>query len=97
MRKKLVLLAISIAGLSGLVMAADEYPCTVMDQADGTLTYVPSADTSLFVSDCGELTITTSGGIVAHFNSSLNNNFTRDTDRIDSEMKSSPKGIRADG
>ncbi len=45
----------------------------------------------------GTIEITTSGGVVAYVNNTLNNNYTGNTDRIDSDKKSSPKGIKADG
>lgn len=45
----------------------------------------------------GTIDIATSGGIVAYVNNTLNNNYTGNTDRIDSNLKSSPKGIKADG
>lgn len=45
----------------------------------------------------GDISITTSGGIVAYINGSLNTDYTGNTDRLDSDMKSSPKGIKADG
>ncbi len=45
----------------------------------------------------GDITIKTSGGVVAYVNGSLNNNYTGNTDRLDSDMKSSPKGVKADG
>ena len=45
----------------------------------------------------GNLNISTSGGMLVYSNGSLNHNYTGNTDRIDSDMKSSPKGIKADG
>lgn len=45
----------------------------------------------------GELTIRTSGGVVAYVNNKLYTDYTGNTDRIASDMKSSPKGIKADG
>lgn len=45
----------------------------------------------------GDLTILTKGGVLAYVNNSLNQNYTGNTDRINSDLKSSPKGIKADG
>ena len=45
----------------------------------------------------GNLNISTSGGMLVYSNGSLNHNYTGNTDRIDSDMKSSPKGVKADG
>ena len=45
----------------------------------------------------GKTAIRTSGGIVAYVNGTLYTNYTGNTDRLDSDMKSSPKGIKADG
>lgn len=45
----------------------------------------------------GDLEIHTSGGVVAYVNGTLYNNYTGNTDRIKSDYKSSPKGIKADG
>ncbi len=45
----------------------------------------------------GEMEIHTSGGILVYSNGSLNHNYTGNTDRIASDMKSSPKGVKADG
>ncbi len=47
--------------------------------------------------DDGTMDIVTSGGVVAYVNGTLNNNYTGNTDRLDSDQKSSPKGIKADG
>lgn len=55
-----------------------------------------SVDGTLNVSD-GTITITTSGGIVAYVNGTLYNGYTGSTDNLDSNYKSSPKGIKADG
>lgn len=55
-----------------------------------------SADGTLTVT-AGTISITTSGGIVAYVNNTLSNNYTGNTDRLDSDYKSSPKGIKADG
>lgn len=45
----------------------------------------------------GDFNITTSGGVLAYVNGSLNQNYTGNTDRLDSDYKSSPKGIKTDG
>lgn len=45
----------------------------------------------------GELKVVTSGGVLAYTNGSLNQNYTGNTDRINSDYKSSPKGVKADG
>lgn len=45
----------------------------------------------------GEIEIKTSGGVVAYVNGTLSTNYTGNTDNLDSDMKSSPKGIKADG
>ena len=45
----------------------------------------------------GNVEITTSGGVLAYVNGALNQNYTGNTDRLDSDAKSSPKGIKADG
>lgn len=50
-----------------------------------------------FTSDGGEIVIKTSGGIVAYANGTLSQNYTGNTDRLNSDYKSSPKGIKADG
>lgn len=55
-----------------------------------------NADGDLVVNG-GTIAINTSGGIVAYVNGVLSNNYTGNTDRLDSDMKSSPKGIKADG
>lgn len=55
-----------------------------------------NADGDLTVNG-GTIVINTSGGIVAYVNGVLSNNYTGNTDRLDSDMKSSPKGIKADG
>lgn len=47
--------------------------------------------------DGGKISITTSGGIVAYVNNALSTDYRGNTDRLDSDMKSSPKGIKADG
>lgn len=55
-----------------------------------------NADGSLTIDD-GTLSIKTSGGVTAYVNGSLQNNYTGSTDRLASDYKSSPKGIKADG
>ncbi|MDE6811002.1 MAG: carbohydrate-binding domain-containing protein, partial [Muribaculaceae bacterium] len=45
----------------------------------------------------GNIEIITSGGIVAYLNNTLYTNYTGNTDRLASDIKSSPKGIKADG
>ncbi len=50
-----------------------------------------------FIFNGGNLNIVTTGGVCAYVNGSLNNNYTGNTDRLDSDMKSSPKGVKADG
>ena len=45
----------------------------------------------------GKISIATSGGIVAYVNNALSTDYLGNTDRLDSDMKSSPKGIKADG
>ena len=75
-----------------------------MTITDGTLTLTStggggkgiSTDGTLTISG-GTINITTTGGIVAYANGTLSNNYTGNTDRLDSDYKSSPKGIKADG
>lgn len=55
-----------------------------------------NCDGALTIND-GTIAIATSGGIVAYVNNTLYTNYTGNTDRLDSDMKSSPKGIKADG
>lgn len=45
----------------------------------------------------GDIKILTSGGILAYVNGQEQHNYTGNTDRINSDYKSSPKGIKADG
>ena len=45
----------------------------------------------------GTLTVLTSGGVLAYVNGALNQNYTGNTDRLDSDYKSSPKGVKCDG
>lgn len=55
-----------------------------------------SPDGSLTVTG-GSITIHTSGGCLAYVNNTLYQNYTGNTDRLDSDAKSSPKGIKAKG
>lgn len=45
----------------------------------------------------GDITISTTGGMYAYVNGTEYNNYTGNTDRLDSDQKSSPKGVKADG
>ncbi|MDE7421713.1 MAG: carbohydrate-binding domain-containing protein [Muribaculaceae bacterium] len=45
----------------------------------------------------GTFNISTSGGMMAYVNGSVNNNYTGNADRLSSDYKSSPKGIKVDG
>lgn len=47
--------------------------------------------------DGGDITVSTSGGIFAYVNGREYNNYTGNTDNLDSNYKSSPKGMKADG
>ena len=49
-----------------------------------------------FTMDAGDLNITTSGGALVYNNGTLSQNYTGNLDRINSDYKSSPKGIKAD-
>ncbi len=55
-----------------------------------------NCDGSLVIDDC-DLTITTSGGIFAYVNGKEYDGYTGNTDNLDSDYKSSPKGIKVDG
>ena len=55
-----------------------------------------SADGNLTVCG-GDITIKTSGGMAVYSGSSLNQNYTGNSDRINSDLKTSPKGIKVDG
>ncbi len=55
-----------------------------------------SCDGDLTIDDC-DLTITTTGGVFAYVNGTEYDGYTGNTDRLDSNYKSSPKGIKADG
>ena len=51
-----------------------------------------------FIMNDGSLTISTGGNMIVYSGGTLyDGNYTGDTDRIDSDYKSSPKGIKADG
>ncbi|MDE7142500.1 MAG: carbohydrate-binding domain-containing protein, partial [Muribaculaceae bacterium] len=50
-----------------------------------------------FRMDGGQVDITTTGGIYAYVNGREYENYTGNTDNLDSDAKSSPKGIKADG
>lgn len=55
-----------------------------------------TADGALTFSN-GTLNIETSGGLLAYANGSLSQNYTGNADKLDSDLKSSPKGIKVDG
>lgn len=55
-----------------------------------------SVDGDLAISG-GDFDIATTGGMLAYVNSSINNNYTGNADNLNSDYKSSPKGIKADG
>lgn len=50
----------------------------------------------IFTSDGGKITIATTGGMLVYSNGQLNHNYTGSADRINSDYKSSSKGIKAD-
>ena len=50
-----------------------------------------------FIMKAGNLNITTSGGALVYSGGTLSQNYTGNLDRIDSDYKSSPKGIKSDG
>ena len=50
-----------------------------------------------FICDGGLLTISTTGGMYAYVNGVEYDNYTGNTDRLSSDQKSSPKGVKADG
>lgn len=50
----------------------------------------------VFTSEGGKIVIETSGGMLVYSNGSLNHNYTSSADRINSDYKSSAKGIKAD-
>lgn len=45
----------------------------------------------------GDFTISTNGGMLAYVNGVINNNYTGNADNLNSDYKSSPKGIKVDG
>lgn len=51
----------------------------------------------VFTSDGGDVTISTTGGMLVYSNGNLSHNYTSSADRISSDNKSSAKGIKADG
>lgn len=55
-----------------------------------------SVDGDLNISG-GEFTIHTTGGMLAYVNGVINNNYTGNADNLNSDYKSSPKGIKVDG
>lgn len=50
-----------------------------------------------FTFNDGNLKIVTSGGVLAYVNNAINQNYTGNTDRLDGDYKSSPKGVKVDG
>lgn len=50
----------------------------------------------IFTMDGGDLNIATTGGMLVYSNGTLNHNYTSSADRINSDYKSSSKGIKAD-
>lgn len=70
----------------------------------GTLTLVAnggggkgiSVDGNLNISG-GDFKINTYGGMMAYVNGAINNNYTGNADNLNSDYKSSPKGIKVDG
>lgn len=62
----------------------------------GTATKGLKADGDVIVSD-GDITVVTSGGMYAYVNGREYTDYTGNTDYLDSDQKSSPKGIKADG
>ncbi len=55
-----------------------------------------NCDGNLDIND-GDITISTSGGLYAYVNGREYDDYTGNTDNLDSDYKSSPKGIKADG
>lgn len=55
-----------------------------------------SADGNLTISG-GEITVKTSGGMAVYSGSTLSQNYTGNADRINSDLKASPKGMKVDG
>lgn len=56
-----------------------------------------SCDGDLTIGQGANINIETSGGVLAYVNGSLNQNYTGNVERLDSDYKASPKGIKADG
>lgn len=50
-----------------------------------------------FIMNDGSLNISTTGGMYAYVNGTEYNDYTGNTDRLTSDQKSSPKGVKADG
>lgn len=50
-----------------------------------------------YTGNSGSITILTTGGVVAYVNNTLQQNYTGNLDRLQSDLKSSPKGIKIDG
>lgn len=75
-----------------------------LDISGGTLTLAAtggggkgiSIDGNLHISG-GDFNITTAGGLLAYVNGSINNSYTGNADNLNSDYKSSPKGIKCDG
>lgn len=55
-----------------------------------------SSDGELIING-GEITVSTTGGMYAYVNGTEYTNYTGNTDRLTSDQKSSPKGMKADG
>lgn len=75
-----------------------------LDISGGTLTLSATNGGGKGISidgDChisgGEFDITTTGGVLAYVNGNINNNYTGNVDNLNSDYKSSPKGIKVDG
>ena len=56
-----------------------------------------SGDGTLTITGSPVISISTAGGVVAYVSNTLYNGYTGNTDRLDSDYKSSAKGIKADG
>ena len=56
-----------------------------------------SGDGTLTITGNPDINVKTSGGVVAYVNNKLYNGYTSNTDRLSSDYKSSPKGIKMDG
>ena len=55
-----------------------------------------SCDGTFTMEEGGNVNISTSGGVLAYVNNQLSQDYTGNTDRLNSDYKSSPKGIKAD-